>query len=209
MKGWKDRFHSRAQKAVLIKEVAQANSSYIMSCYKLSESVCHELESLLEKFWWGMKENKRKIHLLSWGKLSRAKRRGGLGFRGFSEFNVSFLGKHYWRLLKGENTLVGKVFKSRYFPKCSLEDSLVGFNPNYACRSFFSARDLVLRAARGVDQNTKVKGFINSDLGCWKREFIHNTFDPVEALQIISIPLSQRDTQDKLIWHHEKLVSLE
>jgi len=37
LKGWKERYLSRAGKEVLIKAVAQAIPSYIMSCYKLPE----------------------------------------------------------------------------------------------------------------------------------------------------------------------------
>ncbi|XP_058733791.1 uncharacterized protein LOC131605427 [Vicia villosa] len=194
MKGWKERFLSRAGKEVLIKAVAQAIPSYIMSCYKLPENVCNELESMLANFWWGSKEGKR----------------------------------------KGEESLVGRVFKSRYFPNCSLADSSVGFCPSYAWRSIISARELVQRGtrwrigngdsvkvlsdnwlpnssgfrvlgnARGVDQHTKVGDFIDRDLGCWDRDLVYSSFDPDVALQIISIPLAQRETQDKQIWHFDK-----
>lgn len=196
MKGWMEKILSRVGKEVLIKAVAQAIPSYIMSCYKLPENVCNELESMMANFWWGSKEGKWKVHWLNWGKLSRAKEDGGLGCRRIREFNASLLGKHYWRLMKGEDSLVGRVFKSRYFPNCSLANSSVGFCPSYAWRSIRSARELVQRgtrwrigngdsvkvlsdnwlpnslgfwvvgAARGVDQNTTVGEFIDRGLGC-------------------------------------------
>lgn len=51
IKGWNEIFLSRAGKEVLIKAVAQAIPTYIMSCYKLPEITCHEIESLLTNIW--------------------------------------------------------------------------------------------------------------------------------------------------------------
>ncbi|XP_058776383.1 uncharacterized protein LOC131650701 [Vicia villosa] len=50
IKGWNEKFLSRAGKEVSIKVVAQAIPSYIMSCYKLLKSCCHEIEAMLAKF---------------------------------------------------------------------------------------------------------------------------------------------------------------
>ncbi|XP_058741794.1 uncharacterized mitochondrial protein AtMg00310-like [Vicia villosa] len=143
LKGWKEIFLSRAGKEVLIKAVAQAIPTYIMSCYKLPEATCNEIEKLLANFWWGLKNGERKVHWLSWEKMARAKGVGGMGFRGISDFNTSLLGKHYWRLLNDANSLVRKVFKGRYYPRGTIEDCSTGFAPSYAWRSILSARSMV------------------------------------------------------------------
>jgi hypothetical protein len=78
LKGWKEKFLSRAGKETLIKAVAQAIPSYVMSCYKIPEGCCRDIEALLAQFWWGTDEKKRKIHWISWNKLGRAKTREGL-----------------------------------------------------------------------------------------------------------------------------------
>ncbi|KAI5393095.1 hypothetical protein KIW84_060293 [Lathyrus oleraceus] len=39
--------------------------------------------------------------------------------------------------------------------------------------------------------------------GCWNVGLVQYLFDPVEASQIIDIPLSFRRPQDELIWHNE------
>ncbi|XP_058768952.1 uncharacterized mitochondrial protein AtMg00310-like [Vicia villosa] len=95
IKGWKEQFLSRTGKEVLIKAVALAIPTYVMSCYKMSEALCKEIEAMLAKFWWGSKNGERKVHWMSWEKLSRSKGSGGMGFRGISEFNKSLLGKQY------------------------------------------------------------------------------------------------------------------
>ncbi|MCI38712.1 reverse transcriptase-like protein, partial [Trifolium medium] len=123
-----------------------------------------------------------------------------MGFRGISEFNTSLLGKHYWRLLNGENTLLGKIFKSHYYPRSSIEESTTGYAPSYAWRSVLSARDLIQKGARwrigngesvsickdmwipdnggfringevrGLADDSFVSSLIDEDLGQWKRD---------------------------------------
>ena len=90
------------------------------------------------------------MHWLSWDKMARAKCERGMGFCGISEFNISLLGKHYWRLLNGENTLLGKIFERRYCSRCSIiEESTIDYAPSYAWRSVLSARDLIRKDLDG------------------------------------------------------------
>lgn len=233
IKGWKEKFLSRAGKEVLIKAVAQAIPSYVMSCYKLPESCFQEIEGMIAKFWWGSKEGSRKIQWLSWENLTRAKGEGGMGFRGISEFNISFLGKHYWRLMTDENSLMAKVFKGRYFPNRSLSDATIGYKPSYAWRSILGAKDVVSKGLRwrigngkkvricsdnwlpyntgfkslnsgpNRDLDAKVSELIDQDLVLWNVEKVWNLFCLMKAKQILSIPLSLRQPEDKQIWHYE------
>jgi hypothetical protein len=50
LKGWKEKFLSQAGKETLIKAVAQAIPNYILSCYKLPEGCCHDIDAMLAKF---------------------------------------------------------------------------------------------------------------------------------------------------------------
>jgi len=59
--GWKGKCLSKAGKETLVKAVAQAIPSYIMSCYKIPEGCCSNIEGMLSKFWWGSTEQQRKI----------------------------------------------------------------------------------------------------------------------------------------------------
>ena len=49
--GWKEKLLSPAGKEVLIKAVAQAVPTYTMSCFKLPNSICDELTSMVSQFW--------------------------------------------------------------------------------------------------------------------------------------------------------------
>ncbi|XP_058732849.1 uncharacterized protein LOC131604425 [Vicia villosa] len=234
IKGWKEKFLSSAGKEVLIKAVAQAIPTYVMSCYKLPDSVCLEIEGMIARFWWGSKQGERKMHWLGWDKLAKAKAEGGLGFRGICDFNSSLLGKHYWRLLNQENSLVGKVLKGRYFPKCSIDSCGIGYNPSYAWRSIIGAREVVQRGAcwrigngekvnilkdRWIPKNTgfkvqpgginvedsaRVCDIIDRDNRCWKIEDIQSMFNSEDAMKITSIPLSVHPDEDNMVWQFEK-----
>ena len=45
--GWKGNLLSNAGREILIKAVAQATTTYTVSCFKLSDSLCHELNSMV------------------------------------------------------------------------------------------------------------------------------------------------------------------
>ena len=51
--GWKEMMLSKAGKEVLIKAVAQAIPTYTMSCFKIPNSFCDDLTSMIRNFWWG------------------------------------------------------------------------------------------------------------------------------------------------------------
>jgi hypothetical protein len=205
-----------------------------MSCYKLPDGCCQEIEALLARFWWGSKDEKRKIHWMSWDRLSKAKQKGRMGFRGFKDFNRALLGKHCWRLMQEKNSLLERVFKSRYFPRSSFLEAKIGFQPSYAWRSILSAKEVVEKGSRwrignglkvkiwkdqwlprqfdfknrspivNLDEHALVSNLIDPDTKQWDRGLIYSTFNHAEAKQILSIPISQRSPEDKLIWHWEK-----
>ncbi|WOG84407.1 hypothetical protein DCAR_0103590 [Daucus carota subsp. sativus] len=74
IQGWSSKCLSKAGKAVLLRNVAQAVPSYAMSCFMLPKSLCKELERMMNSFWWGSKDNERKgIRWLSWTNMSMSK----------------------------------------------------------------------------------------------------------------------------------------
>ena len=91
--GWKGRLLSNAGREVLIKAVAQATPTYTMSCFKLLDSLCNELNSMMSNFWWGQKEKERKMVWMSWKKMCTTKEKGGMGFRDLKAFNLALLTK--------------------------------------------------------------------------------------------------------------------
>ncbi|PNX75922.1 ribonuclease H [Trifolium pratense] len=221
----------KAGKETLIKAVAQAIPNYIMSCYKIPEGCCNNIESMLSKFWWGSSENQRKVHWLSWDRMGKSKSKGGLGFRGFSDFNKALLGKQCWRIITDETSLLSSVLKSRYFPKTNFMSANTGHQPSYAWRSLMHTREVIALGMRwsigngqqvkiwsdawipstsnfkvwspikNLEPNDLVSKLIDVDTKQWKRDLVTNSFNNYEANQILSIPISWRLAEDKRIWN--------
>ncbi|PNX85341.1 hypothetical protein L195_g041409, partial [Trifolium pratense] len=195
---------------------------------------CKDIDSMLAKFWWESNDERRKIHWMSWKKLSKAKIDGGMGFRGMEDFNKALLGKHCWRLVTGEWSLLEKIFRSRYYPNGNFRTAKKGYQPSYAWRSILSALDLVDKGGlwkigngrkvriwkeswmpdlkiiefKGdncpLSEDARVAELIDVDTKQWKRGLIFSCFDRHVAKQIINIPLSFRLSHDLLIWNWEK-----
>ena len=71
LQGWKGKTLSRARKELLIKAVVQSIPPYTMGVFQLPLKLCEELQALCARFWWGQIGNERKIHWLSWDKLTK------------------------------------------------------------------------------------------------------------------------------------------
>jgi hypothetical protein len=117
LNGCSDRPLSRPRKEVMVRSVAQAIPTYVMSCFPLPIGVCENLRRPISNFWWGVEDGRRKIHWKAWNWLSSPKYLGGMGFRDMAIFNQAMLGKQCWRLLTDANSLCAKVLKGRYYPE--------------------------------------------------------------------------------------------
>lgn len=63
--------------------------------------------------------------------MCKHKNNGGLGCRNLTDFNLALLGKQGCRLLTQEDSLVGQIFKARYFPLGSYMSAELGNNPTF------------------------------------------------------------------------------
>lgn len=122
--------------------------------------VCRKIISIMSEFWSRSRRDSRGIHWRSWDQLSRPKALGGLGFRDIEAFNLALLGKQLWRMLKNKESLLTRIFRSRYFSKSDLLSAGLGSLPSYAWRSIHEAQKLIKKRARMViesGEDTKVR----------------------------------------------------
>jgi hypothetical protein len=73
VEGWIERCLSTRGKEVLIKSVAQAIPTYLMSYIRLPRGLCQHINGLLRNFWWGNKEGKRKPCWVAWEGMVKPK----------------------------------------------------------------------------------------------------------------------------------------
>lgn len=141
--GWKEKMLSKVGKEVLIKAVGQAIPTYTMSCFKIQDSLCDDLTSIIRNFWWGQKVDEKKIAWLSWEKMCEQKSNGGMGFKKLKQFNLTLLAKQGWRLQTDHTSLVYKVLEAKYFPTCEFIEESMGNNPSYTWRSIMASQPMV------------------------------------------------------------------
>ncbi|KAL3506783.1 hypothetical protein ACH5RR_032165 [Cinchona calisaya] len=114
LKSWKNRFLNQAGKEVLKKSADLAMPTHMMACVRLPKGLCQDMSRDIAKFWWGHREDKRKIHWMKWEKLSTTKRDRGLSLRDLYDFNSTLLAKQLWRLITQPNLLGSRVLKGQY-----------------------------------------------------------------------------------------------
>lgn len=141
--GWKEKFLSQAGKEVLFKAVLQAIPTYTMSVFQLPKILCKRINSMLQRFWLGHKENLSKVAWMRWERMGRAKGLGGLGFRDIECFNKALLAKQGWRLIQFPDSLVAQVLKAKYYPRAYFLESDLGSHPSFAWRSIWKAKELL------------------------------------------------------------------
>ncbi|KAL8116398.1 hypothetical protein AgCh_022771 [Apium graveolens] len=202
---WKEHWISQAGREVLIKNVAQALPTYAMSLFLLPIEITKDLERSLSRYWWGIKENNQYgIHWMSWGRLSKHKSKGGIGFRDFRDFNLALPGKQGWRLATQTDRLAGKVYKARYFSDCHFFNSKLGDNPSFIWRSIWEAKSVVMAGARwkGLD-NATVNSLMEINGQQWDIEIIEDLFNQRDQQCILNTTIGGIGEVDKLCWNED------
>ena len=120
---------------------------------------------------------------MKWEELTKSKHEGGMGFRDLALFNDSLLVKQAWRLLKNQDFLFYKVFKARFFLKCSIMEAKNYRGGLYAWSSILHGRDVLERGCRWRIGNEKL-------VGIWESNWLPRKQDP-QVLSLICETLAE------------------
>ena len=160
--GWKKKLLSRDGKEILLKSVAQAMPAYSMSLFLLPIGLCEDLDSIMNRYWWGNGVSCCSgVRWMSWTELCAHKFRGGLSFKRLHEFNLALLSKQGWRFINFPNSLAARIYKAKYFPNSSFLEANLGSNPSYTWRSILAGKGLIsdgLFRIIGTCAETKIWG---------------------------------------------------
>ena len=155
-----------------------------------------------------------------------------MGFQDLRAFNLAMLANQGWRMVQGNDSLLYRCFKARYFSRSSFLEAKESPNCSYVWRSLMAAQPIlqagycwsvgnghsinavkdrwlpnfptnkVLNPIQGVRDELTVANLINPDLNIWKYKDIRAIFHTDEAEAICQIPLSRRNVSDSIFWLH-------
>jgi len=214
---WTAKFLSKGDKEVLIKSVAQALPTYVMSCFLLPKAIRSKLSNAIANVWWKTNENSNGIHWIAWDTLCKPHSEGGIGFRTLEEFNLALLAKQLWRLIRFPNSLLSRILRGRYFRFSDPLHIGASFRPSYGWRSIMAAKPLLLlglrrtigsgmltrvwedpwipsipaRPAKSIldtrDPHLYVNDLIDQNTQSWKIDRLTSLIDPVDIPLILGI----------------------
>ena len=134
-----------------------------------------------------------------------------MGFWDLRAFNLAMLAKQGWRMIQGNESLLHKCFKARYFPQSSFLDAKESSGCSYVWRSLVAALPIlkaghcwridngssirvlwdrwipnyptnkVLHPNHDLLGEMAVSELINPEINVWRSEFIHSNFHRDDA----------------------------
>jgi hypothetical protein len=223
---------AQSGREVLIKSVALAIPTYIMSVFRLPASTCEDLMRMIRSFYWGVEKGRKKMHWKAWTHLIKPKAHGGLGFRDLRLFNQALLARQAWRLLSNPDSLCERLLKARYYPNGRLEDTVFPAGASTTWQGVQHGLELLKRGLiwrvgngesiriwrdswiprngegkpvtpQGRSRLRRVADLVDNH-GSWRPDVIHKVFLPVDAKEILKIKTSTRLGEDIIAWAPEK-----
>ncbi|XP_010468192.1 PREDICTED: uncharacterized protein LOC104748214 [Camelina sativa] len=231
---WTANLFSKGGREVMIKSVAIAVLTFVMSCFRLPKTITSKLTSAVANFWWCNNGKSGGMHWLVWKKLCVSKQLRGLGFRNVDDFNSALLAKQLWHLIDVPDSLFARVFKSRYYRNTHPLDPIRSYSPSYGWRSICSACSLVNKGlikrvgsgdtisiwsdpwvpaqfpraalSKGLlrDPFLQMNQLIDRQTNTWRMDMLNEHFDPLDVALIGAIPLGGNQREDSFGWHFTK-----
>lgn len=164
-----------------------------MCLFKLPKAICDKINLLLANYWWGQTNDERKVHWINWQKLCTQRKKGGMGFKDISAFNLAMLAKQAWRLIHQDYSLFYRVYKAQYFPNCSFLMAELGSNPSYVWQSHLAVRDVIWEGSTWRVGDGKQIGVSSYRWLPNTQTFLHEPVGDMKVCDLINRSTKQRD----------------
>jgi len=152
-----------------------------------------------------------------------------MSFKSLETFNLAMLGKQGWRIMTNPESLIARIYKARYFPRCSFFESTLGHKPSFVWRSICNSEfilkagsrwkigdgssisvwnsnwisDNIYLAAQNIDNSPlaelRVSDCILPDVKAWNIPLLQSIFDQQVVDHISNTPLYPSVQQDRLV----------
>ncbi|XP_016178460.1 uncharacterized protein LOC107620875 [Arachis ipaensis] len=208
-----------------------AISIYTLSCFKLPETVIEEIQRAILQFWWGQKRSENRMQWIRWRISCRLKMQRGLNFKDLKAFNLAILTKQGWKLVSRPNSLINKVFQSKYYRYSNFLRAEVGHNPSWDWRSIIEGRKVLKKGilcevGRRINirirEDSWVKDYVSitpitttamtvnlewvsqlqNSNKTWNQNLIQTNFNLDIATAILNTPI--HESEDRVTWMMEK-----
>jgi hypothetical protein len=127
---------------------------------------------------------------------------GGMGFRNFKVFNLTMVAIKGWSFLSKPESLVARVFKSRYFPRSSFFGAKLGYNPSFAWQSIRNSRQLLLYGCRWTVGNGQQVSVMNDP---WVRGVQGSWIQSPQSQGVHSLSVSDLIATEERVWDIDKI----
>lgn len=115
LQGWEGKMLTQAARSTQLQSVLGTMPLYLMHCLKVPQQTINNLDKVQRNYWWNHNASTRPRHYKNWSSLCLPKRYGGLGFKNLSFYNSALLTKMAWKLLHNQNSLWGKLLRSKSY----------------------------------------------------------------------------------------------
>lgn len=151
---WKAKMLSQAGRTVLIQSIASALLSYFMLVFLLPKGLCHSIDSLLMKFWWGFYDYKsHHFYPKSWSSICQLKDVGGLGLRKSYDINRALVAKLGWKILNDPEALRVKALKAKYLGSLRFMNVQIPTDVTWVWKGILKSREVLEKGACWVIKN--------------------------------------------------------
>ncbi|CAL1371641.1 unnamed protein product [Linum trigynum] len=160
MAPWKAKRLSFAARLTVAKSVTASLPVYTMHTELIPSGVCRNIDKITRDFVWGAEENRSKLHLVAWERLTLAKDQGGVGLRPTRQANLAMLAKSAWRLLQEKDNLWRQLLLSKYGgQRTGLDVLRKNQGSSFTWSSFSKAADLLKQGCAWNIKNGKKTKF--------------------------------------------------